>query len=165
MTTAAPFTLYLHCWVLTTKGPGWAVVPVAEEIWDCEDEEVREVIRHIARRELEHLAAKHLAVCLPNDHLAHLPVIESQDPDPGKALPTSYEVELVGGPRDGHRVTAQGTRPEPLRFYHPRPIWELLSSTDPEPASHDIVVYGPVPDEYGIYRRTRDGAWLYCPQR
>ncbi|MFE9003042.1 hypothetical protein ACFYOY_13015 [Streptomyces sp. NPDC007875] len=155
--------IHLRCAGTVGDDEAFVRLPIAREIWDEADEQLRDLFRARARRELQDFAHREAGVTLSDSYVASLPV-EVEDPQDDVTLPpaTECEVEFVGGPEDGTRMTWKGERPPPLiRLPVQEPLSTLLDSLNEPYRGVPIANYGPITDDWGFCSRSEDGAWRY----
>lgn len=155
--------IYLRCTGVVGEEQAFVRLPVDRWLWDGFSEQQREDLHDQARRELQAFAHREAGIALSDTYVASLPV-EVEDPQDDVALPpvTECEVEFVGGPEDGTRMTWKGERPPPLiRLPVQQPLSVLLDSLDEPYQGTPIANYGPTADDRGFCSRSDDGAWRY----
>ncbi|SCE58518.1 hypothetical protein GA0115253_107854 [Streptomyces sp. Termitarium-T10T-6] len=153
-----PNTLNLRCQTVIDGRLGYVLVPVDRMLWET-NEHAREHAERTAREELRHSAIERAGRDLPASDFEDLPVWVE--------YPDRCEVECVGGPHDGRRMTWNSAEP-PVAIDLPvdEGISSLLAAAQGEPAS--VVrhaAYAPLMDDGGFFSRTQDGAWRYSFQR
>lgn len=149
-----PHTLKLRCQTVIGGELAHVLVAIDRTLWET-NEYAREHARQTARRELHHYAVKHVGRDLPAADFESLPVWVE--------YPDRCEVECVGGPHDGQRITWSSTEP-PLAIDLPvgEGIDGLLAAAQGAPASIlGRVTYVPLMGDGGFFGRTTDGAWRY----
>ncbi|MGW9299542.1 hypothetical protein ACWHA3_01790 [Streptomyces cyaneofuscatus] len=149
-----PDTLTLRCQTVIDGRLYWALVPV-DRMWET-DEYAQEHARRTARKELRYRATKHTGRDLTDVDFDTLPVWAEH--------PDRCEVECVGGPRDGQRMTWNSAEP-PLAIDLPvdEGVAGLLAAVEGEPISAlRKATYVPLMGDGGFFSRTQDGAWRYA---
>ncbi|MEU5976365.1 hypothetical protein [Streptomyces sp. NPDC047315] len=149
-------TLHLRCQTVVDGHLAYVLVPVDRARWEA-DEPMQESVRRRAREELRHRAVLLAGHDLPADRFDALPVWVE--------YPDRCEVECVGGPHDGKRITWPSAEP-PLGIQ--LPIDEgtaALIDARPAESSTRTVLYEPLFGEGGFVSRTNDGAWRYRSTR
>lgn len=149
-----PFkTLNFRCETVIDGELGYVLLPVSEELLD--DEGVREYAIAQARRELWHACMKRTGKDLSTHQFDDLPVWVE--------YPDRCEVECVGGPHDGQRLTVSSAYPPPqIQMPLDEGVTGLLDSAalPPVPAMR-TASYGPLLNDHGFSSRAEDGAWRY----
>jgi hypothetical protein len=149
-----PDQLNLRCQTVIDGELGYVLVPVDRLMWET-DRPMREFAEGQARDELRHSAIKRTGRDLPASDFENLPVWAE--------YPDRCEVECVGGPHDGQRMTWNSAEPP---FAIDLPVDEgvagLLAAAQGEPASAlHKATYVPLMGDGGFFGRTEDGAWRY----
>jgi len=127
-------------------------------MYSC-DEWAYNYARGKARRELWHRCVNRTGQALPIEEFDALPVWVE--------YPDRYEIECVGGPHDGKRLTVRLTvLSEGIKPQIDMPVDEgvagLLAATDTStPSGMRTASYQPLLNEHGFPSRAEDGAWRY----
>lgn len=147
----------LRCETVVNGELGYVLLPVSEELLD--DEWAYRYARDKARRELWHRCAKRTGQDLPIEDFEGLPVWVEY---PGK-----YEIECVGGPHDGQRITvhltvlSEGIKPQIELPVDEGVVGLLAASHTPTPSGVRMASYRRLRGEHGFASRAEDGAWRY----
>lgn len=149
-----PDTLKLRCQTVIDGELGFVLVAVDRLMWET-DEPMRKFAERRARDELRHSASQRTARDLPAADFEDLPVWVE--------YPDRCEVECVGGPHNGKRMTWSSAEPP---FAIDLPLDEglegLLRAAQSEPATVlRKATYVPLMGDGGFFSRTQDGAWRY----
>ncbi|MGW1154418.1 hypothetical protein ACWD45_24440 [Streptomyces rubiginosohelvolus] len=152
-----PETLKLRCQTVVDGELASILLAVDRMLWET-NEHAREHAQRTARQELHHYAAKRTGRDLLAADFDALPVWVE--------YPDRCEVECVGGPHDGQRMTWNSAEP-PVAIDLPvdEGISSLLAAAQGEPAS--VVrhaTYVPLMGAGGFFSRAQDGAWRYAFQ-
>ncbi|MGW4181277.1 hypothetical protein ACWEK2_03890 [Streptomyces albidoflavus] len=137
--------MLLRCQTVVDGALAYVALPVDEALWGPASAAEREDLRGMARRELARLLSQRMPSAEAHDLCADLPVWEERE---GRC-----EVECVGGPADGQRVTLPSTEPPPV-LRVPAPEASPL-----EPL--EVLSYAPMTDRHGYQCRGSDGAWRF----
>lgn len=153
-------TLRLRCQSVIDGDLAQVLVVVDRLMWET-NEPMREVAQRQARDELRHRAIEHVGRDLPAADFETLPVWVE--------YPDRCEVECVGGPHDGKRMTwSSAEPPSAVNLPIDEGIGGLLAAAqnpDPVASSLRIATYVPLMGDGGFFSRTQDGAWRYSLQR
>lgn len=149
-----PDPLKLRCQAVIDGELAHILLAVDRMLWET-NEHAREHAQRTARQELHHYAIKRTGRELAASDFDALPVwVEYSD---------QCEVECVGGPHDGRRVTWNSAEPP---FAVDLPVDEgvagLLAAAQGELVSAlRKATYVPLRGDGGFFSRTQDGAWRY----
>ncbi|WP_405548710.1 hypothetical protein [Streptomyces microflavus] len=149
-----PNQLNLRCQTVIDGELGYVLVPVDRMVWET-DEHSHEALRMIARKGLHRRAIERTGRDLPAADFEHLPVWAE--------YPDRCEVECVGGPHDGQRMTWNSAEP-PFAIDLPidAGVADLVAIAQGEPTSIlRKATYVPLMGDGGFFSRTQDGAWRY----
>lgn len=149
-----PPLVTLRCQTIVDGSLAYVTMPIDSEVWDSADETLRDRLRSRARVELWHAVAGRTGQSMPHDCYNDLPVWEEHS--------DRCEVECVGGPLDGQRVTLSSAEP-PIALQLPLPAG-LPDAAGPlaDPVTLlPLALYQPLRDEHGFLSRTADGAWRF----
>jgi len=150
-----PHMLTLRCQTVIDGRLYWALVPVDRMLWEA-DEYAQEHARRAARKELRYRATKHTGRDLTDVDFDTLPVWVEH--------PNRCEIECVGGPCDGQRMTWGSPEPPPsVDLPVDEGVAGLLAAAEGEPASAlRKATYVPLMGDGGFFSRAKDGAWRYA---
>ncbi|MFH9765231.1 hypothetical protein ACH4N4_30140 [Streptomyces microflavus] len=149
-----PDQLNLRCQTVIDGELGYVLVPVDRLMWET-DRPMREFAEGQARDELRHSAIKRTGRDLPASAFDSLPVWVE--------YPDRCEIECVGGPHDGQRMTWNSAGP-PFAVDLPidAGVADLVAIAQGEPTSIlRKATYVPLMGDGGFFSRTQDGAWRY----
>ncbi|MFE9777671.1 hypothetical protein ACFYPA_05885 [Streptomyces sp. NPDC005775] len=149
-----PDTLKLRCQTVIDGELAHILLAVDRMLWET-NEHTREHAQRTARQELRHYAVEHTGRNLPDTDFDALPVWAE--------YPDRCEVECVGGPHDGQRITwSSGEPPAAVDLPVDEGINGLMAAAQGEPASIlRKATYVPLMGDEGFFGRTEDGAWRY----
>jgi len=161
---ADPNVLNLRCEGGQEGEEAFVVLPVDRALWETAGEAERNTLRGIARRELQNFIHRETGTLLTDEYVSSLAVMV-EDPQNELEVPpvTECEVEFVGGPEDGTRMTWEGARPPGLirLSVKQNPAVAVMESLDEPYRGIPIANYGPITDNRGFCSRAEDGAWRY----
>ncbi|MEU8316676.1 hypothetical protein, partial [Micromonospora sp. NPDC049033] len=147
----APNTVNLRCQTIIDGQLGYVLLPVTRHLWET-SEDAREDARRRARDELRHRAVKQTGRDLPAADFDTLPVWAE--------YPDRCEVECVGGPADGKRITLASAEPPPaINIPLEESLLDLLTAHTPPESALNMVTYVPLRGAGGFLSRAADGAW------
>lgn len=135
----------LRCQTIVSGVLARVDLPVDDALWLSASTEDRQSLRDRARGEVTRLASQRVPSAEAHALCVDLPVWEEWE---GRC-----DIECIGGPCDGQRVTLPSTEPPPV-VRLPVPEAKPLESLE-------VASYTPLPDHHGYLSRGSDGAWRF----